>query len=104
MATVQSPPEISLSASIPVKQETEIDLVALTMAALRFVSPWSVEKPKQWSRIEPGTTEAKDRIISLAEVSLHDTQDDCWVVIYDRVYDITTFLDEVSFNIHSIST
>lgn len=97
MATVQSPPEINLASSLPVKQENDLDLVALTMAALRLVNPWSVDTSNKWSqRIEPGTPEAKDRVITLAEVSQHDTPKDCWVVIYDRVYDITDFLDEVS--------
>ncbi|ENN76258.1 cytochrome b5 [Dendroctonus ponderosae] len=32
--------------------------------------------------------------ISLQEVSWHDTFNDCWIVIYDRVYDITDFLNE----------
>lgn len=36
------------------------------------------------------------RIIDLQEVSWHDTANDCWVIIYDRVYDITKFFDEVS--------
>ncbi|XP_023941553.1 uncharacterized protein LOC112048299 [Bicyclus anynana] len=96
MATVQTPPERSLPATMSVSQEpSDIDLVALTMAALRFVNPWSVEPKKPWpARIEPGTPEAKNRVITLAEVSLHDTRDDCWAVIYDRVYDFTTFLDE----------
>lgn len=30
--------------------------------------------------------------ISLEEVAQHDSFDDCWVVIYDRVYDVTLFL------------
>lgn len=30
---------------------------------------------------------------TLQEVSEHRSGDDCWVVIYDRVYDITKFLD-----------
>ncbi|CAH0557248.1 unnamed protein product [Brassicogethes aeneus] len=34
------------------------------------------------------------RVISLEELSWHETPQDCWVVIYDRVYDITDFLDE----------
>ncbi|KYN44069.1 Cytochrome b5 [Trachymyrmex septentrionalis] len=33
------------------------------------------------------------RIINLAEVAWHDTPDDCWLVIYDYVYDCTEFLD-----------
>lgn len=91
MAKVQSPPEMSLSAAIPVDQEQgELNLLAMTMAAaLRLVSPWQ-------ARVVPGAPEAKDRTITLAEVSQHDTYRDCWVVIYDRVYDITDFFDEVS--------
>lgn len=99
MAKVQSHSEMSLAAPMPVAQDEDIDLVALTMAALRFVNPWAVEAKPQWSdRIVPGTPEAKDRTINLAEVSCHDTPKDCWVVIYDRVYDISTFLDEVSMS------
>lgn len=37
----------------------------------------------------------EERVIGLQEVSWHDTRNDCWIVIYDRVYDITDFLDEV---------
>ncbi|XP_018300907.1 cytochrome b5 isoform X2 [Mycetomoellerius zeteki] len=33
------------------------------------------------------------RIINLAEVGWHDTPDDCWLVIYDYVYDCTEFLN-----------
>ncbi|KAH8298310.1 hypothetical protein KR018_001945 [Drosophila ironensis] len=32
--------------------------------------------------------------ITLEEVSEHDSFDDCWIVIYDRVYDVTHFLRE----------
>lgn len=38
----------------------------------------------------------KLKLISLEEVSDHDCADDCWIIIYDRVYDITDFLDDVS--------
>lgn len=34
--------------------------------------------------------------ITLDEVSYHDTMQDCWIVLYDRVYDITDFLEMVS--------
>lgn len=30
--------------------------------------------------------------ITLEEVAQHDSFDDCWIVIYDRVYDVTHFL------------
>ncbi|XP_060528851.1 uncharacterized protein LOC132703542 [Cylas formicarius] len=38
--------------------------------------------------------EPKERIIDLSEVSRHDGRFDCWIVLYDRVYDITNFIDE----------
>lgn len=100
MAAVQSPPEmnLNLSGTLPVNEDnTDLNFMALTMAALRLVNPWAVEKTQEWSsRIEPGSPEAKENVITLAEVGLHDSYHDCWVVIYDRVYDITTFFDEVS--------
>ncbi|GAB0100919.1 cytochrome b5 [Sergentomyia squamirostris] len=30
--------------------------------------------------------------ISLEEVANHDSASDCWIVIYDRIYDVTKFL------------
>jgi cytochrome b involved in lipid metabolism len=98
MATVQAPTTMSLPTTIPKQDSKELDFMTLTMAALRLVNPWTVEtKTHSWSEsIESNVPDAKERIITLAEVSLHDTPRDCWVVIYDRVYDITTFLEEVS--------
>lgn len=37
--------------------------------------------------------------ISLNEVAKHDTYDDCWIILYDRVYDVTEFLNEVNVKI-----
>ncbi|KAG0728562.1 Cytochrome b5 [Chionoecetes opilio] len=31
---------------------------------------------------------------SLSEVSYHETYDDCWIVLYDKVFDVTRFLLE----------
>lgn len=36
----------------------------------------------------------EQKVVSLAEVAAHCHWDDCWIVIYDRVYDITTFLTQ----------
>ncbi|BEJ02112.1 hypothetical protein CcaverHIS631_0607940 [Cutaneotrichosporon cavernicola] len=33
----------------------------------------------------------KERLITYAEVQKHNSQDDCWVVIGDKVYDLTKF-------------
>lgn len=40
----------------------------------------------------------EDKTITLEEVSWHDTLADCWIIVYDRVYDVTDFLDEVINN------
>jgi len=34
------------------------------------------------------------RIYSLSEVADHDTFDDCWIVLFDRVYNVTEFLSQ----------
>lgn len=38
----------------------------------------------------------RDRVITMEEVSCHDSSKDCWIIIYDRVYDVTNFLEEVN--------
>lgn len=40
--------------------------------------------------------DSKLKHISLDEVLYHDSSDDCWIIIYDRVYDVTDFLRQVS--------
>ncbi|CAG9771826.1 unnamed protein product [Ceutorhynchus assimilis] len=42
---------------------------------------------------QQAVTKPEDREISLQEVEWHDSPKDCWIVIYDRVYDVTDFLD-----------
>lgn len=37
-----------------------------------------------------------ENLISLLEVAEHDSMEDCWIVLFDRVYDITKFLHSVS--------
>lgn len=40
-------------------------------------------------------------IITLKDVAEHDSYDDCWIVLYDRVYDVTKFLNEVNIKFRS---
>lgn len=50
-------------------------------------------KQKREESISSGRSEAKQlRTINLDEVAWHDTSDNCWLVIYDFVYDCTDFL------------
>lgn len=43
-----------------------------------------------------GVIKSAEPEISLLEVAQHDSFNDCWIVIYDRVYDVTKFLHSVS--------
>lgn len=43
-------------------------------------------------------------IIALKEVAEHDSYDDCWIVLYDRVYDVTKFLNEVNIKLCFLRT
>lgn len=38
--------------------------------------------------------EEAPRIFTLEEVSKHNSRDSCWMVIFDEVYDVTSFLKE----------
>lgn len=68
------------------------DLLSFAMTALRL----SVSKPKR----EKFTPTGPDSIITLEEISWHDNEKDCWVIIYDRVYDLTNFFDEVIISLY----
>ncbi|KAK4781222.1 hypothetical protein SAY87_017328 [Trapa incisa] len=43
-------------------------------------------------RVDPALTEWK--IYSRGEVSLHKKRDDCWIIIKNRVYDVTSYVEE----------
>ncbi|XP_052185861.1 cytochrome b5 [Diospyros lotus] len=34
------------------------------------------------------------KLISMQEASLHNSKDDCWIVIDGKVYDVSSYLDE----------
>lgn len=53
--------------------------------------------PSQYSTLACGfDRESKLPLFTLQEVLQHDMPNDCWIVLYDRVYDITSFLHSVS--------
>lgn len=70
-------------------------LLKMALASLRN----SVHKLQLTSSISSISSEVIGtglREISLKEVSMHDDASSCWIIIYDRVYDVTTFLNTVS--------
>jgi cytochrome b involved in lipid metabolism len=70
--------------------EAATDFIANTLRTLIFT-------PSTPSVGHASENDNKLHQISLSEVAEHDTFEDCWIVIYDRVYDITNFFDLVSF-------
>ena len=42
----------------------------------------------------------KNKDITWLEVSKHNTNEDCWIVIENNVYDVTKFLDSHPVNIY----
>lgn len=34
------------------------------------------------------------KVFNLGEVKKHVTEDDCWIIVHGKVYDVTKFLDE----------
>lgn len=41
-----------------------------------------------------GQTQAKARQITLEDCKSHNKEEDCWLVVGGKVYDVTEFLDE----------
>lgn len=39
-------------------------------------------------------SQAKGRMITLQDCKIHNKEEDCWLVISGKVYDVTEFLDE----------
>ncbi|KAB0804952.1 hypothetical protein PPYR_01922 [Photinus pyralis] len=64
------------------------------MAQLQTLTNSQIEPIRFTSRVKLSTSLPGERIITLEEVSWHDNISDCWIVIYDRVYDVTDFLRE----------
>jgi len=89
-ATTTVDPSLALSAK------------AAVSAALRLALSWkdaaaAVAKVAQATTVINSTTTPvtpKLPEYSLSEVSDHCSPDDCWLVIYDRVYDVTNFLND----------
>uniref|UniRef100_T1PCC2 Cytochrome b5-like protein n=1 Tax=Musca domestica TaxID=7370 RepID=T1PCC2_MUSDO len=73
--------------------------ITTLLQALRIV-PLSQAEKKAQQKTAAHKKALTDRLcealpeISLDAVAHHDDYSDCWVVIYDRVYDVTTFLQD----------
>ncbi|XP_063236194.1 uncharacterized protein LOC134538693 [Bacillus rossius redtenbacheri] len=66
------------------------DALCMAVTALRLSPP---PPPPPTAPPPPGAA-AAEREVTLDQVAWHDRSDDCWVVVYDRVYDVTRFMDQ----------
>ena len=72
------------------EENKNVDLIKIALASIRInTSKKADEDEIQIDNCLP--------IISLKEVSDHEDPSDCWIIIYDRVYNITKFLSKVSY-------
>ncbi|XP_058814851.1 uncharacterized protein LOC131678634 [Topomyia yanbarensis] len=67
-----------------VSDQQSANFLQLAMTALRLTSTPSSDR---------NSALRFRKQITLDEVSYHDTPNDCWIVLFDRVYDITGFLE-----------
>lgn len=74
--------------SIEMELETTPSFLSLAMTALRLTN----------SAVPQILLTKHRKTITLDEVSNHDSSSSCWIIIYDRVYDVTEFLKNVSFS------
>lgn len=71
----------------------------LALTALRLDQKSFSENEKT---VNENIVSAARKIYTLKEVREHDSITDCWVIIYDRIYDLTNFLSIVSYRIISV--
>ncbi|XP_055540129.1 uncharacterized protein LOC129726906 [Wyeomyia smithii] len=78
--------EVEDATSVPVvsEQQNATSFLQLAMTALRLSTTPSGDRNNNLRYRKQ---------ITLDEVSYHDTPNDCWIVLFDRVYDITSFLE-----------
>lgn len=93
-------PSASQKNKISEKTEEDNPVLALLYDNLLPILRTGVLPEAPTITISTEKCKSAENLISLLEVAEHDSMDDCWIVLYDRVYDITKFLNSVS---HSVS-
>uniref|UniRef100_A0ACD5XKJ6 Uncharacterized protein n=4 Tax=Avena sativa TaxID=4498 RepID=A0ACD5XKJ6_AVESA len=70
-----------------------ISLVVLLVLGALFVIPRSDSKGKE-KEANSGGNGKTTRSYSKKDVSTHNTRTDCWIIIKDKVYDVTPYVEE----------
>uniref|UniRef100_A0A182QAY3 Cytochrome b5 heme-binding domain-containing protein n=1 Tax=Anopheles farauti TaxID=69004 RepID=A0A182QAY3_9DIPT len=87
MSAVDTQVQSPIEGSDVVNGNQTATILQLAMAALRLTKAASTD-----GNNNNGPQQRPRKQITLNEVAYHDCYDDCWIVLYDRVYDITNFL------------
>ncbi|KAF5207012.1 Cytochrome b5-like protein [Thalictrum thalictroides] len=53
-----------------------------------------VSKPGKTQVVAANQNEKASKLYPRAEVSMHNKRSDCWIIIKDKVYDITSYVEE----------
>ncbi len=75
------------------KNQFVIPVVAvLAIIGIFFVSTKFMQTPTQPASVPPAVTEQK--AYTAEEVAAHNTEADCWMIINNSIYDVTSYLSE----------
>ena len=97
---VQEPSNTVEMHSSDVEKKKDLDMSNMDSVRERKDTVTSVDSGIEFDEI-PDFATGKDEetgldLISLDEVSYHNTRDDAWIVIYDQVYEMTDYLENSS--------
>ncbi|THU46406.1 hypothetical protein C4D60_Mb09t04610 [Musa balbisiana] len=70
-----------------------IAMILLLLLGALFVIPRSNRKGKARGT-HPSVTTKTIRTYTKEEVSLHNTRTDCWIIVKDKVYNVTPYVEE----------
>ncbi|KAL8094009.1 cytochrome B5-like protein isoform X1 [Apium graveolens] len=77
-------------------EDMEIIIVTLMMGFLLaiFIAIPRVFKSDQRKAVQSNNVVKAPKAYTKAEVSLHDKRTDCWIIIKQKIYDVTSYVEE----------
>eukprot|EP01130_Rhizamoeba_saxonica_P015952 TRINITY_DN7278_c0_g1_i3.p1 TRINITY_DN7278_c0_g1~~TRINITY_DN7278_c0_g1_i3.p1 ORF type:complete len:302 (+),score=71.88 TRINITY_DN7278_c0_g1_i3:223-1128(+) len=78
----------------PPAMEKSIATILDNMNINKYITFTSLQKNEQNTPLNNDENGKELPFYTMEEVSKHDDEDDCWMVIKDKVYDVTKFVDE----------